>query len=108
MEPPRLLEFRWGDSILRYELTADEGGCRLVFSETFEDGSVAARNTAGWETCLRNAETLLDGREPATFDLGAWRVLFEGYVSQFEPLAGPQQGPPETHPAVVAEKAGAR
>ena len=56
VEPPRLLEFRWGDSILRYELTADEGGCRLVFSETF-----------------------------ATFDLGAWRVLFEGYVGPQTP-----------------------
>ena len=105
VEYPRLLEYRWGESILRFELTAEGDGCRLHFSEAFEDSSIAARNAAGWETCLRNLEEILRGYEPAAFDLGAWRILFERYVSRFEPLAGSQQGPPETHPAVVAEKA---
>ena len=105
VEPARLLEYRWGESLLRFELIAEGDGCCLIFSESFEDGSVAARNTAGWETCLANFEAVSKGASPAEFSLDAWRVLFQGYVTEFEPLAGPQQGPPETHPAVVAEKA---
>ena len=28
------------------------------------------------------------------FAMDAWRVRFKRYVEKFEPLAGPQQGPP--------------
>ena len=42
VEPPRLLEFRWGTSRLRCELVEEDDGCRLIFSENFEDGSIAA------------------------------------------------------------------
>ena len=105
VEPFRLLEYRWGANVLRYELTADGDGCRLVFSESFEDGSIAARNAAGWEMCLANLEAILQDDAPAKFTLDAWRVPFRHYVAEFEPLAGSQQGPPETHPAVMAEKA---
>jgi uncharacterized protein YndB with AHSA1/START domain len=104
-EPARLLEFRWGDSVLRCELSEDGDGCRLVFTETFEDGSIAARNTAGWLLCLANLERTVLGERAEPFELSAWRVLFDDYARRFEPEAGPQQGPPETHPAVVAERA---
>ena len=105
VEPLRLLEYRWGNSLLRYKLTAEGDGCRLVFSESFDDGSIAARNAAGWEMCLANLEAILEDDAPAQFALDAWRVPFERYVLEFEPLAGSQQGPPESHPAVMAEKA---
>lgn len=105
VEPARLLEFRWGESVLRFELLPEAGGCRLIFSDSFDDGSIAARNTAGWEICLTNLESVLEGSAPAEFDLQAWRVLFRDYAAQFEPKAGSQQGAPETHPAVVAEQA---
>ena len=94
VEPFRLLEYRWGQSILRCELTAEGDGCRLIFTETFEDGSIAARNAAGWELCLANTEHVLQDRAPAEFEMKAWRVPFERYVAEFEPQAGPQQGPP--------------
>ncbi len=94
VEPFRLLEYRWGQSILRCELIAEGDGCRLIFSETFEDGSIAARNAAGWEMCLANMEAVLRDRPPSEFEMEAWRVPFERYVAEFEPLAGPQQGPP--------------
>ena len=105
VEPPRLLEYRWGKSLIRCETVPDEGGCRLIFSESFEDGSIAARNAAGWETCLANLDAVLEDSEPTELDMDAWRVAFERYAAKFGPLAGTQQGPPETHPAVVAEKA---
>ena len=105
VEPGRLLEFTWGKSLLRCELIAEGGGCRLVFSESFEDGSIAARNAAGWELCLDNLGAILEDKKPAEFSLDAWRVPFQRYVEKFQPVAGTQQGPPDTHPAVVEEKA---
>ncbi len=105
VEPPRLLEYRWGESMLRCELFAEGDGCRLVFSESFNDGSIAARNSAGWEWCLANLDFVLADAAPAPFVLGEWRAIHEGYIAKFEPLAGPQQGPPEKHPAVLAEQA---
>ena len=104
VEPGRLLEFRWGKHVLRCELIPDGGGCRLLFSENFEDASWGARNAAGWEFCLESLEALLEGAALAKFVLGVWRVRFEHYVAAFQPEFGRQQGPPETHPDVVAEK----
>ena len=104
VEPERLLEFRWGKHILRCELIPDGDGCRFLFSESFEDASWGARNAAGWEFCLQNLETLLEGGTLAEFVMDAWRARFEHYVAAFQPGFGPQAGPPETHPEVVAEK----
>ncbi len=104
VEPERLLEFRWGTHVLRCELIPDGDGCRLLFSENFEDASMGARNAAGWEWCLQNLETLLEGGALAKFVMDVWRGRFEHYVATFRPQFGDQQGPPETHPAVVAEK----
>ena len=103
VEPPRLLEYRWGESVLRCELIVQGDGCRLIFSESFEDGSIAARNAAGWDLCLENMQVVLADRAPAEFAMDAWRVSFNRYVEEFEPLAGPQQGPPETHPGNEAK-----
>lgn len=94
VEPLRLLELRWGRDILRYELDSEGDGCRLIFVHSFEDKSTAARNAAGWEMCFVNMESALAAREPADLDMEAWGPLFERYVAQFEPQAGPQQGPP--------------
>jgi uncharacterized protein YndB with AHSA1/START domain len=104
VDPERLLEFRWGKHILRCELKPDEDGCRLLFSENLDDASVGARNAAGWEWCLQNLERLLEGGAIAGFALDAWRRRFEHYVAAFQPQFGHQQGPPETHRAVAAEK----
>ncbi len=104
VEPVRLLEFRWGQHILRCELVPDGDGCRLLFSEHFEDASWGARNAAGWECCLQNLETLFGGAAAATFDPEVWRARFTHYVAKFQPQFGSQQGPPDTHPDFAAEK----
>lgn len=84
VEPERLLEFRWGKHILRCELIPDGDGCRLLFSETFEDASWGARNAAGWEYCLENLETILRGAAAIGLVMDAWQVRFEHYVSAFQ------------------------
>lgn len=65
VEPPRLLEYAWGKSVLRFELVEEKDGCRLIFTQSFDDGSIAARNAAGWEMCLADLEAAFSGAEPA-------------------------------------------
>jgi uncharacterized protein YndB with AHSA1/START domain len=75
VEPPNLLEYTWGDEILRWELEADgAGGCDLVFTDIFDGtGGVvesgAVNMGAGWHAGLEVLEAHLDGRE---IDWSAW------------------------------------
>ncbi len=81
------LAFTWGDEVLRFELSPEGSGTRLVlFNEL--DRPHAARNAAGWDDCLDQ----LSGDGPPT---SSWRTRFERYVTRFESLAGPQDGPPD-------------
>ena len=105
VEPPRLLEFRWGKSLLRCELIVDGDGCKLLFSETLDDASTAARNAAGWEMCLESLDTILQAGTLAKFAWDVWQAKFQHYVKKFEPEFGPQQGPPQD-PATGADQPG--
>ena len=87
VDEPRLLSYTWGeDEILRFELFPEGEGTRLVLTDELQ-GSWAARNAAGWEDCLDR----LVGLPPAP---DAWRSRFDAYASTFEPVLGPQEGPP--------------
>ena len=103
VEPQRLLEFRWGSHLLRCELIAVEDGCRLLFSNSFEDASWGARNAVGWEFCLDNLDLLLKGATLVKFGVAVWQKTFSRYVEKFEPRFGPQQAMPESHPGAAAE-----
>ncbi|KOU09352.1 hypothetical protein ADK86_01170 [Streptomyces sp. NRRL F-5755] len=84
---PRLLAYTWGGETLRFELSPrPDGGTRLVFTYRSVPGT-AARNAAGWQVCLAR---LTDGPAQAP----DWQPLFDGYVTAFEPVLGPQEGPP--------------
>jgi uncharacterized protein YndB with AHSA1/START domain len=61
VEPPTLLEYTWGDDLLRWELEPTPAGCRLVLRHTLADRDVVSKVTAGWHLCLDVAERLLDG-----------------------------------------------
>jgi len=89
VEAPRLLSFSWGEDILRFELFREGSGTRLVLSDQLPPAT-AARNAAGWQTCLHR----LAGLEP---DADAWRDAFSRYAELFAPALGPQQGPPAGH-----------
>jgi len=86
-DPPARVSFTWGTDAITFVLSAGPGG-GTTFVLTEELGrSIAARNAAGWETCLDRLQHGVDG-EP-------WRPRFERYVAEFEPVLGPQEGPPE-------------
>ncbi len=92
-EPPKLLEFSWGDERLRFELTPDGAGTLLRFSASFAEIGRAARDGAGWQTCLDLLGYELAG-EPAPWPQDErWRQVHRAYVRAFGPEAA-IVGPP--------------
>ncbi|MFC9438920.1 SRPBCC domain-containing protein [Nocardia sp. NPDC057030] len=84
VDEPKLLAFSWGEERLRFELAPHGSGTLLVLTDELP-GEAAARNAAGWDVCLDR----LAGLEP-----GDWKSHFDTYAATFEPLIGPQAGPP--------------
>jgi uncharacterized protein YndB with AHSA1/START domain len=100
--PPTLMELRWADDVLRFELEPDEDGdgddhgdgmgCILRLSVTFTEFGKAARDAAGWHVCLERLYAWCDGAAPPGPD--RWKELFGAYVERFGPEAS-AIGPPE-------------
>jgi uncharacterized protein YndB with AHSA1/START domain len=59
-DPPRLLEYTWDNETLRWELEPDGTGCRLVFTNTFDDREAASGLDAGWQAGLDLLADLLE------------------------------------------------
>jgi uncharacterized protein YndB with AHSA1/START domain len=85
-DPPKLLAYTWGDSVLRWEVVPEGAGCRLHFTHTLGGGEAwggrlaAARHAAGWDVCLAALAARLDGAEPDEPD---WLPLNEAYLERF-------------------------
>lgn len=60
-EPPRLLEYTWGDEVLRWELVPAAGGCTLHLTATFDDRPGSASFTSGWILSFDALEGVLSG-----------------------------------------------
>ena len=86
VDEPSVLAFTWGEDALRFELSAEGNGTRLVLIDELPPDA-AARNAAGWERCLDR----LAGVEPAP---DGWQTRFEHYAAAFEPSLGTQEGRP--------------
>jgi uncharacterized protein YndB with AHSA1/START domain len=71
VNPPRLLEYTWSGEVLRWELEPADDGCRLRFTNVFDDREIAAGDGAGWHVALEALGTVLEGGDvhrPALFD----------------------------------------
>ena len=87
MDEPSRLAYTWGEDTLRFELSESGSGTLLVlFNELSASG--AARNAAGWDDCLDRLVGLAVSSD-------AWRTHFAEYQRAFEPVLGPQEGPPD-------------
>ena len=94
-DPPRRVRFTWGEDTIGFDLApSQDGGTVLVLTEELS-ADHAARNAAGWESCLDQLEHRADGP--------SWQERFEHYVAAFEPVLGHQEGPPVGHPAPRAD-----
>ncbi len=85
-DPPRRASFTWGSDTITFELSASpDGGAVFVLTEELS-ANHAARNAAGWDACL---DRLQFGAERES-----WKPRFDHYAATFNPLLGPQDGPP--------------
>jgi uncharacterized protein YndB with AHSA1/START domain len=87
-EPPTLLEYTWGDDLLRWELEPAGSGTRLTLRHTLADAGAEAMVATGWHICVAVLQRLLDG-EPVGVIRGreamAYRAeeLRAGYAEKF-------------------------
>jgi uncharacterized protein YndB with AHSA1/START domain len=93
-ESPSLLEFRWDEDLLRFEVTPAEGGTVLRLTDTFDELGKAAREGAGWHTCLDMLEFELSGDDPPWNPAERWEQIHDSYVEELGPEAS-AVGPPE-------------
>ena len=61
VDAPHRLAWTFGGEHFSFELTAHEGGCRLVFTHVFADRARSAQTAAGWEAYLSRLEPHLAG-----------------------------------------------
>jgi uncharacterized protein YndB with AHSA1/START domain len=92
-EPPSILEFRWGQDELRFELQRDGEGSLLTFLDTFDELGRAARDAAGWHVCLDALANHLAGQPLAPAPRAVWEQVHQDYVARFGPAAA-TIGPP--------------
>lgn len=83
-EPHRLV-FTWGEDTIGFDLSPAPGGSTFVLTEQL-GAAKAARNAAGWEVCLERLVAGTVGED--------WAPRFQRYSAAYEPLLGPQDGPP--------------
>lgn len=93
-DPPSLLELRWDDDVLRFELRPDGDRTVLTFLATFDEHGRAARDGAGWHACLDLLEHHLDGGPAPERPEGRWAEVHPRYVERFGPEAS-TIGPPD-------------
>src|SRR3954447_13909186 len=93
VEPPSLLEIRWGTDTIRLEVEPDGDGTRLTLLDTIDELGKAARDAAGWHACLDQLAAHLDGEQPPDSS-DRWRAVHPGYVEAFGPDAA-TIGPPD-------------
>jgi uncharacterized protein YndB with AHSA1/START domain len=93
-EPPWLMELRWGTDIVRLEVRSAEGGTELTLLDTLDERGTAARDAAGWHTCIDALEADLDSGPAVGKVMSRWSEVHPRYVEAFGPEAA-TVGPPE-------------
>ena len=88
VDEPNLLEYTWGDDVLRWQLEEIATGTRLTLFHTLENRSWLAKVTAGWHICIDVLERALDGRPVGRIvadeaRLVGWEQLNADYAEQF-------------------------
>ena len=88
-EPPAVLEFSWGDDLLRFELRGEDNDSTTVLElvDVLEDIGKGARDGAGWHVCLDALERHLEGKATDTQNMDVWKPVHEKYVAEFPPEA---------------------
>jgi uncharacterized protein YndB with AHSA1/START domain len=94
-EPESVMELQWGPDVVRIELRPVSAGTELTLLDTFDQHGKAARDGAGWHTCLDALEAALDGKDDARSQMDHWAQVHTHYVECFGPEAA-TVGPPDS------------
>jgi uncharacterized protein YndB with AHSA1/START domain len=94
-DPPRVLEFSWsnthsGDAVIRYELTPERDGTRLVLSHRGMPYLTSALMLPGWHDFLDRLGTLVSGGLPPQET--NFRAMQATYIDHYK-LEGVQLDP---------------
>jgi len=87
-DAPELLEYKWGDFNMRWELEAVGGGTRLTLWTNIGRPFIAM-GAAGWHICFDVLDHLLSGTPigrivgPEAMKFGHWQRLNAEYAKQF-------------------------
>jgi uncharacterized protein YndB with AHSA1/START domain len=94
-EAPVVLEYSWGQDLLRWELQEVGGGTRLTLRHTLSQPGMEAMVAAGWHLCAEVLGRLLDG-EPIGVIRGsdAMKHGFEELRQAYGKLLGLTEGKP--------------
>jgi uncharacterized protein YndB with AHSA1/START domain len=93
-ERPALMEFLWGEDLLRFELRPDGEGSVLTLTHIFDELGKAARDGAGWHACLDMLDYELRGAPAPWSSSERWREVREAYVERLGAEAA-TVGPPK-------------
>jgi uncharacterized protein YndB with AHSA1/START domain len=95
-QPPQLMELRWGEDVLRFELAPDGPAATLLtLTDTIGELCKAARDGAGWHACLASLADVLGADGRTTFAAERWRAVHDAYIERFGPEAASIGPPPE-------------
>ncbi|MEQ4209321.1 SRPBCC domain-containing protein [Actinopolymorpha sp. B9G3] len=84
VDAPHRLAWVYAGQPQSFELTTQEGGCRLIFTHVIDDPALAAQTATGWETYLSRLEPHLVGEhlsEEAAHE--QWAEIHERYAERF-------------------------
>jgi uncharacterized protein YndB with AHSA1/START domain len=87
-DAPEVLEYKWGDSDMRWQLEDFEGGTRLTLWAHI-DRRFISMGAAGWHICLDVLDRLLSGTPIGrivaadAMKFGGWQRLNAEYAKQF-------------------------
>ena len=87
-DPPKVLEYTWGDFDMRWQLEAVAGGTRLTLWTNIGHRFIAM-GAAGWHICFDVLDRLLTGQPigrivgPEALKFGGWQRLNAEYARQF-------------------------
>jgi uncharacterized protein YndB with AHSA1/START domain len=95
VRPGVRLVFTWGEDLLSFELAPQNQGrrCRLAFSVSLDAAGKAARDGAGWESCLDWLDAVLAGepvQRPAPSE--RWQAYYDAYRGQGFPATAELPG----------------
>ncbi|MDF2701004.1 MAG: hypothetical protein K0Q49_2568 [Haloplasmataceae bacterium] len=81
MKTNNILEYTWGNDVVRFELNPKQDGCQLILIEknrTITDQT--PKDLAGWHVCLLMIKTLLEGKPLESRDK-EWDKWYDIYKS---------------------------